>query len=216
MQTHNPLLALLALLSFLAPAWAQTAPLSYPFRLQTLVTRGAPHLADLWVSSYHTAAGQSDLVLVPNRTSAAQWFVTANSTLQLDRGGGGFAWNVVLAPSMGYAGWEVTTMRAGGKGTDGFGLAADAFGPLVLTWTTERMKAAANPTDDANQFFSWLGVLSFQSIQPFVLGSCWLTYPTCVGCMQSATGAMAFLNSSGASNTARCLQSFRLLQAVPK
>ena len=152
MKTHNPISVILALLTALPPtglAIPTYGPLGYAFRLQTHVTRGADYFEGLFVSSFHTGAGQSDLVATKNRTLAPKWLITANATLQRDRGPGAgsaasFDWHAVLTPSLGYEGWMPVTLQAGTEASKGFSLAPQDGTPPVLTWTANETEADAS------------------------------------------------------------------------
>ena len=170
------LLTVLTILTSLSsiPAVPVAGPLSFPFRLKTELCLGASYLADLWLTSYHTGAGQSDLVLSRNRTAAPKWVITTDGALQRERGGGGgqnFDWSAQLAPSTGYAGWEPVTLHAGAKGSQGFAFEGDGQAPAVLTYsTTPGSDKATNGTEaSGNQFYSWFGE-KFKASKPNVEG----------------------------------------------
>ena len=138
-----------ALLSSCVVLAADSPMLSYPAKLKTKVTRGALAYDNLYLTSYHTFAGQSDVTLTRDLAVASSWTIVDNDG-KLQRPLPGVKWGVVMLPAVGYVDWQLVQLRAGASGTPGFGLDAGAN----LTWNSFGKKG--NETE--NEFTAWLGM----------------------------------------------------------
>ncbi|KAK0305728.1 hypothetical protein LTR91_009714 [Friedmanniomyces endolithicus] len=163
------LAALFALSALVAAALSQSVNTSQEYNLKTCLKPDQPgkqRFDNLYLYTYHTGAGENDVVFDAALTnSSAKGFLTpvTNSTApnnnfqQFDLGTQPYPWTMIMAEAVNfYAAWEPVRINVGGGSTSSaYGIETGFFmNSTGLQWTSSPGNAGAAQ----DEFGGWLGM----------------------------------------------------------
>ena len=108
----------------------------------------------LYLTSYHTGAGLSDITFTSDKTIAAKAFLNG-TVLQFDYNST-FPWSTFMVGATNYAGWEPVQMNAGYGSKGLYFNDADGSGKYGLKWNPA-YPTSTPPASALSEAIGWLG-----------------------------------------------------------
>lgn len=108
----------------------------------------------LYLTSYHTGAGLSDITFTSDKTIAAKAFLNG-TVLQFDYNST-FPWGMFMVGATNYAGWEPVQMNAGYGSKGLYFNDADGSGKYGLKWNPA-YPTSTPPASALSEAIGWLG-----------------------------------------------------------